>query len=293
MEIFLQNMVQGTTLGATYGLVALGFSMQFRAMRLVSFAHGESFTWGAFVALLLTLSGFQSFAVALVVASVILGFAGVFVERLAIRHLYSTPDINMFVATLGLSLVLRQIALLTFHADARPFAINFGDEAFRVGPILISMTQIGTIGSAIVLMVGLDLFLRYTRIGIAMRAVAQDDRTAALMGINTSRIKTLVFGISTALGATAGILFASLTFAVFDMGLAMGLKGFTAAVLGGLGSLPGAVLGGLLLGIVEQLSSGYLSSLYRDTISLVFLVVVLLLLPQGLTGRGNSNWGKV
>jgi branched-chain amino acid transport system permease protein len=126
-----------------------------------------------------------------------------------------------------------------------------------------------------------------------MRAVAQDEATASLMGINPLGIKSLVYGVSTALGAASGILFASLTFAVFDMGLLMGIKGFTAAVFGGLGSLPGAVLGGILLGLIEQLSSGYLSSLYRDAISLSVLVVVMLVMPNGLLGGRGFGWGKV
>jgi branched-chain amino acid transport system permease protein len=130
-------------------------------------------------------------------------------------------------------------------------------------------------------------------LGVATRALAQDESTAALMGVDVPKLRSLVFAISTALGAAAGILFASLTYAVFDMGLWMGLKGFAAAVLGGLGSLPGAVLGGLVLGMLEQLSSGYISSLYRDVTSLTVLIVVLLLRPQGLLGRRGSQWGKV
>lgn len=295
MGTFLQQIIQGITLGSTYGLVALGFSMQFAAMRLVNFAHGESFMLGAFVALTFVTShlGF-SFFVAFVCATILLGIAGVCIERVAIRALYRTPELNLFVATIGLSLILRQIGLLIFGADARPFPRGFGFGSFQIGPVAVTAQQIGTVASAVVLMIGLELLLRRTRVGVAMRAVAQDESTAALMGINTLRIKSLVYAISTCLAAAAGILFASTTFAVFDMGLLMGIKGFTAAVFGGLGSLPGAVLGGVLLGLIEQLSTSYLSSLYRDAISLTVLVIVLLLLPRGLLGlRGGSPWGKV
>jgi branched-chain amino acid transport system permease protein len=293
VSTFLQHLIQGTTLGATYALVALGFSMQFSAMNLVNFAHGESFMLGAFVALVL-LSGLGgSYLLAFIGAVVILGVFGAIIERISIRPLYGTSELNLFVATIGLSILLRQVGILLFGADAVPFSAGFGTSNIAIGPAVINRQQLGIIVAAVLFMVGLNLLLRRTKLGVAMRAVAQDPATAALMGINVPLIKTLVYGVSTSLGAAAGILFASLTFAVFDMGLWMGIKGFTAAVVGGLGSLPGAVLGGLLLGLIEQLSAGYISSLYRDAISLSVLILVLLVLPAGLMGRRGSTWGKV
>jgi branched-chain amino acid transport system permease protein len=288
-----QHLIQGTALGATYGLVALGYSMQFSAMRLVNFAHGESFALGAFVALALSGIGGLSYGLVLVVTLVLMAAIGVVVEQLAIRPLYKAPDLNMLIATIGLSIVLRQAINLIWGADARPFASSFGDGSFRFDGVTASYQQLGTIFAAVALMAALDLFLTRTRQGIAMRAVAQDEATAQLMGIRVARVRSLVFAISTALGAAAGILFASLTYAVFDMGLWMGMKGFAAAVLGGLGSMPGAVVGGFILGLIEQLSSGYISSLYRDTAAFSVLVLVLLVRPQGLFGRRGSPWGKV
>jgi len=293
MGTLLQHLIEGITVGATYGLVALGFSLQFTAMRLVNFAHGESFMLGAFTALVLSYGGHMPYAVALIGAVLLLGAAGVVIERIGIRPFYRATELNMFIATIGLSLILRQAGLLIFGADAHPFPAGFGTTPIPIGPATITTQQLGTLVCTVILMTGLELILHRTRMGIAMRAVAQDERTATLMGINTLQIKTMVYSLSTALGAAAGILFASLTFAVFDMGLLMGVKGFTAAVLGGLGSLPGAVVGGLLLGLIEQMTSGYLSSLYRDTISLSVLVVILLVLPSGLLGRRGSGWGKV
>jgi branched-chain amino acid transport system permease protein len=288
-----QHLVQGVALGCTYGLVALGYSMQFSAMRLVNFAHGESFTLGAFVALTLSVSGGLSYAGAFVGAILVLAVVGLILERVAIRPLYGAHDLSMLTATIGLSIVVRQAINLTWGADARPFPSGLEDWVFRLGGVTITLQQIVTVAAALVLMGGLELFLTRTRLGIATRALAQDETTAALMGIDVLTMRALVYAISTALGAAAGILFASLTYAVFDMGLWMGLKGFAAAVLGGLGSLPGAVLGGLVLGLLEQLSSGYISSLYRDVTSLTVLIVVLLLRPQGLLGRRSSKWGKV
>lgn len=293
MSTFLQHLIQGTTLGATYALVALGFSMQFSAMNLVNFAHGESFMLGAFVAVVILSSAGVPYLVAFVGSLVILGIVGAIIERLSIRPLYGSSDLNLFVATIGLSILLRQVGILLFGADAVPFPAGFGTSSIPLGPARITLQQLGTLVAALVIMFGLDLLLRRTRLGIAMRAVAQDASTASLMGINVPLVRTLVYAVSTSVGAAAGILFASLTFAVFDMGLLMGIKGFTAAVVGGLGSLPGAVLGGILLGLIEQLSAGYISSLYRDTISLSVLIIVLLILPSGLLGRRGSIWGKV
>jgi branched-chain amino acid transport system permease protein len=293
MGTLLQHIIEGVTVGSTYGLVALGFSLQFAAMRLVNFAHGESFMLGAFTALVLSYGGYLPYAVALVGAVLLLGVIGIVIERIGIRPFYRSTELNMFIATIGLSLILRQAGLLIFGADAHPFPAGFGTRPIPLGPATITAQQLGTLVCTVILMIGLQLILHRTRMGLAMRAVAQDERTATLMGINTLQVKTMVYALSTALGAAAGILFASLTFAVFDMGLLMGVKGFTAAVLGGLGSLPGAVVGGLLLGLIEQLTSGYISSLYRDTISLSVLVVILLLLPSGLLGRRGAAWGKV
>ena len=293
MGSLLQHLVDGLTVGATYGLVALGFSMQFSAMRLVNFAHGESFMLGAFVALTLLISGHMPYAVALIAAVLVLGLCGGLIERIAIRPFYSSSELNLFIATIGLSMILRQCGLLLFGADARAFSMGFGTQSISIGPATITLQQLGTLICTVILMVALELILHRTRLGVAMRAVAQDERTATLMGIDTLRVKSMVYALSTALGAAAGILFASLTFAVFDMGLLMGVKGFTAAVLGGLGSLPGAVLGGLVLGLIEQFTNGYISSLYRDAISLSVLVIILIVMPSGLLGRRGSAWGKV
>jgi branched-chain amino acid transport system permease protein len=293
LPTLLQHIVQGVALGCTYGLVALGYSMQFSAMRLVNFAHGESFTLGAFVALTLATAGGLSYAAAFVAAILILAVVGLVLERVAIRPLYRAHDLSMLTATIGLSIIVRQAANLIWGADALPFPSGFDGIVYRLGGVTVTLQQIVTVAAALLLMGGLELFLTRTKLGVATRALAQDETTAALMGVDVPKLRALVFAISTSLGAAAGILFASLTYAVFDMGLWMGLKGFAAAVLGGLGSLPGAVLGGLVLGLLEQLSSGYISSLYRDVTSLTVLILVLLFRPQGLLGRRGSKWGKV
>jgi branched-chain amino acid transport system permease protein len=293
VSTLLQYLIQGTVMGAIYGLVALGFSLQYSAMRLVNFAHGESFMLGAVIASSLTATGAMTLLPAFCVTVLVMGAFGAAMERFLIRPLYGSPPLNIFIATIGISVVLRQLALLYFGADAKPFPNGFGTHMLPFGPARISLQQIGTLVAAIILMAALQLTLRRTRLGTAMRAVAQDETTAALMGIDTLRVKSMAFALSTALGAASGILFGSLTFVVFDMGLLIGIKGFAAAVLGGLGSMPGAILGGFLVGLIEQLAGGYISSLYRDAISLSVLVVVMLVLPRGLVGRRGSVWGKV
>jgi branched-chain amino acid transport system permease protein len=250
------------------------------------------FMLGAFMVLTLNALGVHSYLATFVLATIILGVIGAGIEKLSVRPLYGSSDLNMFVATIGLSVVLRQIANVVWGADAHPFPQGFGSGVIDFGRFVATEQQIGTLAATIVLMLAFDFFLRRSKLGMAMRAVAQDDATAALMGINVLRVKTLVFAVSTSLAAAAGILFASLTFAVFDMGLWMGIKGFAAATLGGLGSLPGAVIGGLVLGLIEQFGSGYISSLYREAISLGVLVLVLLFRPQGILGQ-RSAWGKV
>lgn len=293
MAIFLQLLVQGAVQGAIYGLIALGFSLQYAALRLVNFAHGEGFMLGAVVGLSLSRTGLLPFLPAALVAIVGMALFGAAVERFLIRPLYGSSSLNIFIATIGISIVLRQLAMLGFGADALPYPTGWPNPLLSLGLATISAQQIGSLIAAMLLMAALQLLLRRSRLGVAMRAVAQDEATAALMGINCPRMKSLAYALSTGLGAAAGVLFGALTFVVFDMGLLMGIKGFTAAVLGGLGSMPGAILGGFVVGLIEQFSGFYLSSLYRDAISLSVLVVVMVLLPRGLVGRRGAVWGKV
>ncbi|MCC7104088.1 MAG: branched-chain amino acid ABC transporter permease [Chloroflexi bacterium] len=289
METLLQQLLSGTTVGSTYALVALGFSMQYRAMNLLNFAHGESFMLGAFVAL--GLLGVLPFWVALLATLAIMALLGAGVERLVCRPLYDTPPLNLLIATIGLSIFLRQAANIVFGPNAYPFPSFLSAEPVRFGALVLVPEHLGIVAVSLALMYGFQLLLTRTKLGKAMRATALDPQAAALMGIPVHGMYMWVFALSTALGAAAGVLFAPLVFVQFDMGLVMGIKGFTAAVVGGVGSLPGAVLGGLLLGLVEQVTGGYLSSLYKDAITLSLLILMLLIRPAGLLGK--AGWGKV
>lgn len=293
MEMFFQQLVFGFTVGAAYALVALGFSMQFRAMSVLNFAHGESFMMGAFIGLVshvtLGLPLWLSWAITMAAC----GLAGLIIEYLAIRPLYVSPVLNLFISTIGLSIVLRQVAMILSGAVAFRFPPTVGEAPVSIGRITVVQEQLWILGVAVLIMYGFDQYLKKTRTGKAMRTVAQEPYVAALMGINVLRMKSLVYALSTMLGGAAGLLFAPLLFVTFDMGLWMGVKGFIAACLGGMGSIPGAIVGGFVLGIVEQFAAGYISSLYKDSISFASLILVLSIFPRGLliaAVRGSEKW---
>lgn len=285
MEMIVQQCLFGITVGATYALVALGFSMQFRAMNLLNFAHGESFMMGAFIGLLchvfLKLPLLLSWAITMVAC----GIVGVIIEFVAIRPLYNTPHLNLLISTIGLGMIFAQVANILSGAVAYKFPATLGETSVRLGGITIVPEQLWVIGMAVLLMFVFDQYLKKTRIGTAMRAVAQDPYTASLMGISVSRMKSLVFALSTMLGGAAGILFAPLAYVTYDMGTWFGIKGFMCAVLGGMGSIPGAILGGFMLGLVEQFNSSYISSLYKNVISFFILIAFIAIRPKGLLIR--------
>jgi len=289
METVIQQIFFGITVGATYSLVALGFSMQFRAMNLLNFAHGESFMMGAFIGLLshvfLKLPLLLSWGVAMAAC----GLIGIFIEFIAIRPLYKAPPLNLFISSIGIGMILRQISNILSGAVAYKFPATLGEAPVSVGGISIVPEQFWVIGMAILLMFAFEQFLKKTRTGKAMRAVAQDPYMASLMGISVLRMKSVVYAVSTMLGGAAGILFAPLAYVTFDMGLWNGIKGFICAVVGGIGSIPGAILGGFLLGLIEQFNSSYISSLYKDVISFSILIIVIAVRPKGLLIRSKRE----
>ncbi len=289
MEMIFQQFMFGISVGATYALVALGFSLQYRAMNLLNFSHGESFMVGAFVALLCVDYLKLPLIACWVIAMIACGVVGVLIERVAIRPLYKAPPLNILICTVGLSMIMRQLANIFSGAMTYKFPATAGEEAIEVGSFLIIPEHLWILGMTVVLIVGFTLYLRYTRLGKAMRAVALDPYTASLMGINVLRTKSLVYAVSTMLGGAAGILFAPLAYVSFDMGLWNGIKGFISALVGGLGSIPGAIVGGLALGLIEQFNSSYVSSLYKDVISFCILIVVIVIRPKGLLVRSRRE----
>jgi branched-chain amino acid transport system permease protein len=303
-DFFVQELVNGLTLGSVYALIALGYSMVYGILKLLNFAHGEVYMIGAFIGYgVLTVSGGPTnpmFPIWLLIAFMFLaamigaGLLGVVVERFAYRPLRNAPRIAPLISALGVSFFLQNSALLLFSADFRSYGtFQLDDGALFVkgihwGPLNISLIRIIVIVSTAALMVGLTLFISRTRLGKAMRATAYDREAAAMMGIDVDRVIVVTFLIGSALAGAAGVMVGLVFQRVYHfMGFVAGLKGFTAAVIGGIGSIPGAMLGGLVIGLAEAFSTGYLSSTFYDLIVFGLLIAMLLVRPTGLLGKAD------
>ena len=295
--LFFQLSVNGVTLGSVYALIALGYSMVYGILKLLNFAHGDVYMVGAFVGFaILTMFGgpldpsipvWLLVTIMLTVAMVACGGLGVLIERFAYRPLRDAPRIAPLISALGVSFFLQNSALLLVGADFReynPFDL-IGLEGVDVGPVFVSRIRIIVIATAIALMILLTLLVARTRIGKAMRATAFDREAAMMMGIDTDRVIAATFFIGSALAGAAGVMFGLVFSQVFHfMGFLAGLKGFTAAVVGGIGSIPGAMIGGLLVGLTEAYATGYASGNWADLIVFSLLVAVMLFRPSGLLG---------
>jgi branched-chain amino acid transport system permease protein len=302
MQAFLnqlpQQLVNGLTLGAVYALIALGYSMVYGILQLLNFAHGDVYMVGAFVGFgVLSLlapgnkpviPGWLIILVMLLAAMLVSGALGVVIEWFAYRPLRGAPRIAPLISALGVSFFLQNAVLLTLSANYRVIRtevlipLRLGVD---IGPARFSAVRLLVILTAILLMFALDALVRRTRLGRAMRAVAIDREAAAMMGVDVDRVIVMTFFIGSALAGAAGVLVGLAFTQVWHlMGFTAGLKGFTAAVVGGIGNIPGAMLGGLLLGLVESLAIGFISPTYKDLITFVVLVLVLLIRPTGLLG---------
>jgi branched-chain amino acid transport system permease protein len=303
-DFFVQELVNGLTLGSVYALIALGYSMVYGILKLLNFAHGEVYMIGAFIGYgVLTVSGGAAdpmFPIWLLLSFMFLaamigsGLLGIVIERFAYRPLRIAPRIAPLISALGVSFFLQNSALLLFSADFRSYGtFQLDDGALFVkgihwGPLNISLIRIIVIVTTAALMVGLTLFISRTRLGKAMRATAYDREAAAMMGIDVDRVIVVTFLIGSALAGAAGVMVGLVFQRVYHfMGFVAGLKGFTAAVIGGIGSIPGAMLGGLVIGLAEAFSTGYLSSTFYDLIVFGLLITMLLVRPTGLLGKAD------
>jgi branched-chain amino acid transport system permease protein len=296
MEEFLQHMINGITIGAFYALVALGYTMVFGVLRLINFAHGDLFMWGAYVgwtALSVLLgvaagSGPLLIIPAFVAAMVTIALIGVLIERVAYRPLRRASRLAPIISALGAAFVLESVARNVWGASYKVYPSGLvPDIEWRLwGDVHIGIVQVAVMVVSVLLMAGLYLFVQYTRIGTAMRAVSLDHDTSRLMGIDVNRIIAVVFLIGPALGAAGGVM-VGLHYGSFDftLGWLFGLKAFVAAILGGIGNIPGAVLGGMILGIVESLGAGYGSAQWKDVIAYLLLIFILIVRPTGLLGE--------
>ncbi len=292
MTTFLQQVVNGLSLGSIYALIALGYTMVYGVLRLINFAHGDVYMVGAYVGYYLSrkLGGREpSFVSALVVmlgAMAACGLLGLVIERLAYRPVRRASRLALLITAIGVSLFLENGGQLVFGPDPKFFPSLAPHFDFHVAGVRLTSEQVTVIGVSFLLMVLLRFFIMKTRTGKAMRAVSFNLDTAKLMGISTDGIIAVTFALGSALAAAGGVLI-GMQIPKIDplMGILYGLKAFVAAVLGGIGNVPGAVLGGLLIGISEVMVVGYLSSTYRDAIAFGILILVLLLRPQGILGR--------
>ncbi|HXZ10286.1 MAG TPA: branched-chain amino acid ABC transporter permease [Paraburkholderia sp.] len=293
MSDFFQFVVEGLTTGSFYALVALGYTMVYGIIRLINFAHGDLFMVGAFVGwtgLMVLASAHLPLALALLVAIVaamtVTGALGLIIERLAYQPLLRAPRLSILITALGVSLALQNGVLLIYGAGFRTYPHVLTQAGFDIHGVQITFAQIGIIVASLALMLALYFFVHHTFLGTAMRALAIDQDAARLMGINVERLIQLTFLLGSVLAAVAGVMEGLYYTQInFFMGFVLGLRAFTAAVLGGIGNIPGAMAGGILIGLLEAFGAGYVSSQWTDVFVFGVLIAVLVIKPTGLFGE--------
>jgi len=295
---FLQQIINGLSLGSIYALIALGYTMVYGILKLINFAHGEVFMVGAYTGFYaagaLGVAEFEAKSqgfplylalLVLIIAMAAAALLGMTIEFLAYRPVRSAPRLTPLITAIGVSLFLQNAGMLLFSPNPQRYPAILSEVRFEVFGVIVTNIKLTIFAVALCLMLGLHLFVQRTWTGRAMRALSFNIDAARLMGIDTNRVIRATFAIGSALAAAGGILFGLDQITINPlMGMLTGLKAFVAAVLGGIGSIPGAVIGGLLIGLAEQLTAGYLSPEYRDAITFVILILILLLKPEGLLG---------
>lgn len=288
MSELLQFLFSGITVGAVYALVALGFTIIYNASDVVNFAQGEFVMLGGMITVFAHLAGapLPLAALAAILATAALGVA---MNKLAIEPARGAPVVSLVIITIGASIFIRGAAQLIFGKQIHTFPAFSGDDPIRVLGATILPQSLWVIVGAVAVFVGLWLFFTRTLIGRAVLATSNNRLAAQLVGINTPFVMTLSFALSAGIGALAGVLVTPVTLTSYDVGLALALKGFAAAMLGGMGNPKGALVGGLILGLLEGLTAGYLSSQYKDAAAFIVILAVLFFMPQGLFGRKSTD----
>lgn len=284
---FLQQMINGLSLGSIYALIALGYTMVYGIIKLINFAHGDIYMLGAFTAFYATTFFHLNFFFALIIAMLLCGVLGVVIERIAYKPLRHATRITALITAMGVSYVLEYTMQYFAGSDVKTFPTDLLENtAFSLGGVRITMMQIYIFVITIILMVLLTYIVNKTKMGRAMRAVSVDEDAAKLMGINVDTTISFTFFLGSCLAGVAGVLVGVYYNSINPlMGMTPGLKAFIAAVFGGIGNIPGAMIGGLFIGIAETLVTAYGSSLYKDAIVYVILILVLILKPDGLLGK--------
>lgn len=285
---FLQFLFSGLTVGATYALAALGFTLIYNASNVINFAQGEFIMLGGMLAVFFTQSGLP-LPVALVLAILIPAIIGILVEKLAIEPVKGAETVTLIIITIGTSLVLRGLIQVWLGKGTHSLPAFSGDAPIHILGATLLPQSLWVLGVTAVVVVALWYFFNRTLQGKAMLATSFNRVAAELVGINTSWVLFMSFAMSAALGALGGILVTPITLTSYDVGIMLGLKGFVAAVVGGLGNGLGAVLGGLLVGILEAMGAGYISSSYKDAIPFVLILLILFFMPRGLFGGKSTD----
>ena len=284
---FLSYLISGISLGSVYAIIALGYTMVYGIAKMLNFAHGDVIMIGGYVSFIavteLGMPGWASVLIAMAACTIL----GILIEGLAYKPLRSAPSLAVLITAIGVSYFLQNAALLIWGASAKNYApIVTGSLTLAGGALSIKYVSILTVAACVVIMIGLTLFTSRSKMGKAMRACSEDKGAAELMGINVNRTISMTFAIGSALAAIAGVLLCSYSPSLLPTtGSMPGIKAFTAAVFGGIGSIPGAFLGGILIGIIEALAKAYISTQLANSIVFAVLIIVLLVRPAGLLGR--------
>ena len=284
MELFLQQVFNGVMLGSTYAIVALGLTLVYGILQIPNFAHGHMYMLGAYVSFfLITIFGFAYWP-ALALSAIVLGLAGVVLEFLVYRPLRNVSHLNSFIAALGALLVLENLVIVLWGPEGHRIP-NPYPGIMHVFGITMTYQRVLVIGVAFVLIILLQLFIKKTTLGSTIEAVAQNQEGATLVGINVNLVSSMTFAIATGLAAVAACLVAPIFMISPTMGALVGMKSFVIVILGGLGSIPGAIAGGLILGLIEAIGGGYFSAAYKDVFGFGALVLILAIKPTGLFGK--------
>ena len=289
--MFLQQLINGVVLGSIYALIALGYTMVYGILFFINFAHGDILMFGAFVSLWLAASTKVHIVFVLLGGMIGAALMGITVERLAYRPIRRGSRLSAILSALGVSIFLENLFIRLQGPRWRPFPEDiFPDKIFHIGNVQITLFQLTILGATVVLMLALTWFINKTKTGKAIRATSENAHAASLMGVNINRTIAIVFFIGSLLAGAAGVFIGGYFNTVYPMmGWMPGIKAFVAAVLGGIGNLPGAVLGAMVLGISEVMTVGFISSSYRDAIAFGILIIILLIRPQGLLGSKETN----
>ncbi len=288
MSEFLQQLVNGLTVGSTYALMALGYTMVYGILMFINFAHGEIYMFGAFFGWLLLVQWHIPLIPGILLTVLAVAFLGVVIEKIAYRPLRHGSRLGPLITAIGVSIILQNLAALLFGSDPVPFPLPESMErnVYEIGDVIVDSLQIWIFGVSLVVMVALDLFINKTKMGKAMRATKINKDVAPLMGINLDTVISMVFAIGSGIAAMGGIMVGVYYNSAYPtMGFMPGLVAFTAAVLGGIGNIRGAMLGGMIIGVLESLGAAYISTGFKQGIAFIVLIFVLLFRQEGLLGK--------